>query len=311
MRHSSQNSRYRARVSRESTLRKQEVAYFPATLVRFSLPAQTKTEWNRSFATDVATWNGAIPSGPSGRLAAIYLATKFVERGKYSQDPLGGDTASIRELLEPLGLSRSGGHRSGVERVREQLQRFIEMEILVSEREGEGYRVAADPSLALREYLETGRDPLRMPAGWKPDFERRIRQSAVPIDLRMVRALQKDCLGLDLYVYLTWKAFALQRSKEKKFTISFFYLQRQIGSDFASGSGRMFRQQVKAAIAKVLEMYPDLVVFVSNKGLVISASPPHVGPKAPKKRYPDKSPSPEVKDAPSVNHPGRGPPDPA
>lgn len=62
------------------------------------------------------------------------------------------------------------------------------------------------------------------------DFYNEIMRNAVPLDLRVLATLKNSPLGLDLYMFITWRTFKL----DKPVYISWGSLQEQLGTQFLS-----------------------------------------------------------------------------
>jgi hypothetical protein len=102
------------------------------------------------------------------------------------------------------------------------------------------------------------------------DFFEEITRSAVPVDLRALRLLQRSPLALDLYVWLTYRMSYLRRPT----LVPWEGLQAQLGADYARL--RDFRRKALAHLTNVICVYPALRVRQTDSGLYLYPSRPHV-----------------------------------
>ena len=101
-------------------------------------------------------------------------------------------------------------------------------------------------------------------------FFQEITRSAVPVDLRAIRQLQRSPLAIDLYVWLTYRMSYMR----KPTVIPWESFQAQFGASYSRP--RDFRRKALAYLEKVLRGYPDVRVRRSSIGLRLFPSPPHV-----------------------------------
>ena len=101
----------------------------------------------------------------------------------------------------------------------------------------------------------------------------------IPLDLNILRSLKRSALGLDLYLWLTYRTFALKRPLR----LSWKQLYRQFGADPANAwkhsTVKSFRVGVSArAEKKSPRAWPGLHYQTVTGGLVVSPSPPRIAP---------------------------------
>jgi len=96
--------------------------------------------------------------------------------------------------------------------------------------------------------------------------------SAVPVDLRAIRQLQRSPLAIDLYVWLTYRMSYLKKPAR----VPWEGLQAQFGPDNARPWD--FRRKALGPLNAVLQVYPTVRVDQDNSGLRLYPSPPHVPP---------------------------------
>ena len=101
----------------------------------------------------------------------------------------------------------------------------------------------------------------------------------VPIDLHILKAVKRSPLGLDLYLWLTYRTFALKRPLQ----LSWKQLYRQFGPDPAKAgrhnSGTRFRADCLREFKKIKRAWPGLHYQTVTGALVLLPSPPCIHPR--------------------------------
>ncbi len=106
----------------------------------------------------------------------------------------------------------------------------------------------------------------------------------MPIDMSILKTLRRSSLGLDLYMWLSYKTFTLYRQKRKPERLAWDQLYRQFGSDPALAADKTtvqnFRKDALREIAKLKLCWPTLDVRTTMGGLEICPCEPSIAPKA-------------------------------
>jgi len=145
-----------------------------------------------------------LPYGSYPRLLLVYLTTEAV-RTKNPKIVLG---RAPNDLARNLGLSTISGPRGTAHRLENQLRRLLSTRLdwksslgLHPTLSGSGLVTSDYPSpLRLARELIQRRPPWRFEVVLGSDFFHEITRSAVPVDLRAVRQLQRSPLAIDLYI---------------------------------------------------------------------------------------------------------------
>ena len=215
-----------------------------------------------------------LPFGTYPRLLLAYLTTQAV-RTKGLEIELG---ASPNDLARKLGLSPISGPRGTAPRLQEQLRRLLSMRLdwktslgLAPRSSGSACATAGGTAWwkPLRQLLSS-RPTWRSQIVLSQDFFEEITRSAVPVDLRAIRQLQRSLLAIDLYVWLTFRMSYLK----KPTLVPWQGLQNQIGADFSRY--RDFRRHVLKRLSQVVSIYPEVRVASRPTGLLLLPSAPHV-----------------------------------
>lgn len=92
------------------------------------------------------------------------------------------------------------------------------------------------------------------------DFFNEIVRNAVPLDLRVLATLKNSPLGLDLYMFIAWRTFRL----DKPVFISWESLQKQLGGQY--NDLKFFARACRKHIKRIQALRPDLnIAFVKGR----------------------------------------------
>jgi len=102
-----------------------------------------------------------------------------------------------------------------------------------------------------------------------PQYFELLREHAMPVDMRALRALQGDPLAFDIY---TWLAYRLCRiRKPSGQLLTWAMLHEQFGSNYKLV--RQFKPRFVKALRKALSCYPDARLEEARDGIVLKSSP--------------------------------------
>ena len=218
-----------------------------------------------------------LPYGNLPRLLLAWLSTEAV-RTQNRELVLG---KSLSDFMRTLGIYNSGGKPQT--RLRNQMRRLFNAHVqLVYEDEHGEARVSS--SVADRtEFWWNERKPDE-PTLWESKIElgekffNEIINHPVPIDMNTLTALKRSSLGLDLYLWLTYRVFALQRPLR----LSWKHLYRQFGADPAKASDkfivRNFRTDCLRELKKIKLAWPELNYTTAPGVLILHPSIPTIAP---------------------------------
>ena len=213
-----------------------------------------------------------VPYGSYPRLVLAWLTTEAV-RTKSRRIVLGD---SLSSFMRELGIVPTGGRWGTITRLRDQMHR------LFSSRIGVQYGDAATghggrQMLVTDEYdlWWTPRDPdqaavFESVVVLSETFFKAVTERPVPVDMRVLRALKRSPLGLDLYTWLTYRVSYAR----DPFAVTWAGLHAQFGSDYADVKD--FKRKVKRELGKIRLLWPELRFETPRGRLVVYPSPPHV-----------------------------------
>lgn len=241
----------------------------------------------------VAGYEGGIPYGIYPRLLMSWVATEAVRK----ESPVIELGDSLRAFLRDVLDLRSsgGGARGSASRVAEQMKRLFGSLITAHYTGGQDSKGFLLKNVLIAEELAL--DDAEMAGLWTPQAENEAGRwqshlrlttgffqecvtNPVPIDLRAYKALRGSPLAMDVYTWLTYRMSYTQRRSRP---IRWEPLMLQFGSGYSTPTEQAVRDFKKAflrALKLVLVVYPQAAVEVSETGLVLLPSPPHISPKA-------------------------------
>ena len=222
--------------------------------------------------------NNKLPYGSLPRLLLAWVCTEAV-RTQSREIVLG---RSLSEFMRKLDLHTSGGSSRGDRtRLRNQMKRLFHCTVsLIYEDE----RVAASASSLVADRTEfwwnerKPNEPVLFNSKIRlgEDFFNEIIRHPVPLDMNTLKALKRCALGLDLYLWLVYRTFALRTPLR----LSWRQLYRQFGVDPAKASDNQtvqnFRYKILRELKKIKLSWTDLNYSTAKGVLILSPSTPAI-----------------------------------
>ena len=224
----------------------------------------------------IAGLNSKLPYGNIPRLLLAWVCTEAV-RTQSRELVLG---RSLYEFMGKLGLTPGGSVRT---RLHNQMARLFSASVsLVYEAKGSKRFVNSQ----IADRGEFWWDPKRPgePVLWESRIELgeklfyEIINAPVPLDMNVLKALKRSSLGLDLYLWLTYRTFGLRGPLR----LSWQRLYRQFGAYPAKANDKVtvqaFRRKVLRELVKIKNAWPDLNYTTAKGVLILSPSKPVIPP---------------------------------
>ena len=223
------------------------------------------------------TGGNKLPFGTNPRLILAWVCTEAVRTE--SRDLVLG--RSLSEFMRKLGISSTDGR--GQARLRNQMKRLfncsVQLNYMAAGRETSASALVAE----LTDFWWNPKRPDQ--AGlWESKvrlseaFFNEIVSHPVPLDLATLKALKRSPLGLDLYLWLTYRIFALTTPQR----LSWQQVYRQFGPhpDKASDKRTVdaFRTDCLRELKKIKLAWPDLIYTTAPGLLILHPSIPHISP---------------------------------
>ena len=218
-----------------------------------------------------------LPHGSNPRLILAWISTEAVRTG--SREIVLG--RSLSEFMRRLGISSTDGR--GQARLRNQMKRLFNCSVQLNYTAGERETSATALVAELTDFWWNPKRPDQ--AGlWESkvrlseSFFNEIIRHPVPLDLTTLKVLKRSPLGLDLYLWLTYRIFALTTPQR----LSWQQMYRQFGAhpDKASDKRTVdnFRTKCLRELKKIKLAWPDLNYTTPPGLLILHPSIPHISP---------------------------------
>ena len=230
----------------------------------------------------IAGGGNMLPYGNLPRLLLAWVSTEAVRT--QSRELILG--RSLSEFMRKIGVisSDSGGAWGIRTRLRNQMDRLFSAHVQLVDEHEQGKRFI---SSAIADRGEFWWDPKRPgePVLWDSkirlgeDFFNEIIRHPVPLDMNILKALKRSSLGLDLYMWLTYRTFALKSPVR----LPWRSLYHQFGVDPNRASHNVtvqnFRRKCLRELKKIKDAWPRLQYRTVRGALVLLSSEPSVPPK--------------------------------
>ena len=221
--------------------------------------------------------NNKLPYGNLPRLLLAWVCTEAVRT--QSRVLILGD--SVSGFMRKLDIYSTSGEK--YTRLRNQMDRLFHASVqLIYEDEGS----KASVSSFVADRTEFWWDPKHPDERslWKSkirlgeDFFNEIISHPVPLDMNILKALKRSSLGLDWYLWLTYRTFALRAPLR----LSWRSLYRQFGANLARAGDKnivnRFRTECLRELKKIKAAWPDLNYATAKGVLILSPSKPAIPP---------------------------------
>ena len=217
-----------------------------------------------------------LPYGTLPRLLLAWICTEAV-RTQSRMLTLG---ASLSTFMRKLGIDPSGGGKRGDRtRLRNQMQRLFSATVQLTHQDTRGSHAITSP-IASEVTLWWDPSHADAPILWNSTIElgekffTEIIACPVPLDMNVLKAMKRSPLGLDLYLWLTYRTFGLK----SPLRLSWRQLYRQFGSTVKSDVRTVdyFRKDVMRELRKLHTAWPELSYRLPTGFLELRPTPPRI-----------------------------------
>ena len=227
-----------------------------------------------------ATGLHKLPFGNLPRLILAWLCTEAVKT--QSRELILG--RSLADFMRALGVYHNSGGRGGVQtRLRNQMNRLFGCTVSLIYEDESGFARVTSSVADKQEFWWSNHKPDKLSL-WESRIElgekffNEIINHPVPIDMNTLTALKRSSLGLDLYLWLVYRTFALRAPQR----ITWRQVYRQFGAhpDKASNkfTVRDFREKVQRELKKIKLAWPELNYSTAPGVLILLPSTPAIAP---------------------------------
>ena len=242
--------------------------------------ARTNGPWTLTLAR---TGTAKLPYGNLPRLLLAWICTEAV-RTQNRTLRLG---ATLSEFMRQLGMqSMSGGPRGQQTRLHDQMERLFRAAISLEHRSDHGVHAIAD---LVTNSMNLWWNPKRPdePVLWGEStielgekFFNEILACPVPLDMNVLKAMKRSPLGLDLYLWLTYRLFGLA----EPFSLTWRQLYRQFGVNQSRAGKRTvdnFRTDALRELRKLKDAWPGFDYGTPKGCLELRPTRPLITPSRP------------------------------
>ena len=228
------------------------------------------------------TGEAKLPYGNLPRLLLAWVCTEAV-RTQSRTLFLG---RSLAEFMRNIGITTDSGGRGGERtRLRNQMQRLFSASVQLSHETKHGLQAITGP---IASGMNLWWDPKQpdQPVLWDStirlgeDFFNEIIASPVPLDMNVLKAMKRSPLGLDLYLWLTYRLFGMTES----FSLTWRQIYRQFGANPAKADKATlsnFRADVLRELRKLKGAWPGLDYSTPKGCLRLKPARPLIAPSRP------------------------------
>ena len=229
-------------------------------------PGKDQRTWfrkngNVSIDVNSGTEDGVpigLPYGAYPRLILAFLVTQAVK----NQEPTIYLGKSFSDFIKLIGIEKGGKTRKQLQK---QLERTLSASFAWTYRTDKQWS-RVNIQVSRNSQLWWDEKQPEQQALWESyirlntDFFNEIMRNAVPLDLRVLATLKNSPLGLDLYMFIAWRVFKI----DKPVFISWQSLQEQLGGQYADL--KEFARNCRGHIKKIQAIRPDLnISFVTGR----------------------------------------------
>jgi hypothetical protein len=214
-----------------------------------------------------------LPYGVPARLLTIYCASEAV-RTRSPEIYLGD---SVNDFLRRLDVPITRGARGSQRVYANQLLRLIHCAVSIDENVRDS---SGRTGLHIRQALFAEEAQLWWDEGagvgqgssliLSPVLFESILERSAPLSTRAIRQLRKSPMDLDVYAWLVHRLYHLGAPS----TVSWAQLSGQFGHGYTEA--RKFRRFFLDSLQRVLAVYPEARLKVSEVGLMLLPSRPHI-----------------------------------
>ena len=221
--------------------------------------------------------NNKLPYGNIPRLLLAWVCTEAVRT--QCRELVLGD--SVAEFMRKLGIYSTSGEK--YTRLRNQMQRLfnVHVQLIYKDKHGE-----ASVNSLVADRTELWWNPKRLTERslWESKIElgekffNEIISHPVPLDMNILKTIKRSSLGIDFYLWLTYRTFSLKRPLR----LSWAGLYRQFGADPYKASDNVtvqnFRKKCLRELKKIKTAWPSLHYATGKGVLILYPSEPSILP---------------------------------
>lgn len=271
------------------------LGYMARCMVQATMPHKKTTELihervNGDFTlTMMARPKIGLPYGSTPRLMLAWIGSEVV-KVKEREIVLGD---SMSAFLRELGMIPSGGRWGSITLLQDQSKRLFSCSISATYDSEARFKNKGPFGVGDADLWWDAKEPeqtaiFQSTLKLSEPFYNEIMEHPIPVDLRVLKMLKRSPMALDVYAWLSYRMFTLNRSRRSEVLIPWELLQMQFGAGYPDTTrGRLdFKRAFLREVTKVKALaYKDARVSDDKAGLMLKQSPLHLPTRPPKKPH--------------------------
>ena len=202
-----------------------------------------------------------LPWGPKARLIMAHLSTEALR----NRSRIIETSETLSGFMRDMGFTPRGGPRGNIEPFKEQLRALAACRMEISAWDGKrSGTVDVKPLDKVELWFSDHPDQQTLwptQVAFSQPFYDELQKHALPIDVRVLRALSNSARRLDLMFWVTYRITRLQTH----LILDWRPLKEQFGQGYARD--RAFREAFKEDVAAIKELFPKLPLKLTERGL--------------------------------------------
>lgn len=216
-----------------------------------------------------------LPYGSIPRLLLSWISTEAV-RTKDRNLILG---KTLSSFMSELDLIPTGGRWGTITRLKEQMKRLFGSSISCTYDNGNHWAIQNITPISKANVWWDPKQPdqatlFESTLTLNEDFFKEIINNPIPIDMRVLKALKRSPLAIDIYCWLTYRLSYLKQPT----TIPWEAIQVQFGANYAMDNQgvRNFKKAFLRELRKIYCFYKEAKIESHEGGLILTPSLPHI-----------------------------------
>jgi hypothetical protein len=207
-----------------------------------------------------------IPFGPKARLIMAHLSTEALR----NNSPVVETSETFTGFLRDMGFDPRGGKNGNIDPFKEQLRALAACRMDIASWDGKrSGQIDIKPLKKVELWFPDHPDQKSLwptTIAFHDDFFRELQKHALPIDVRVLKALSNSARRLDLMMWVTYRITRLN----SRFVLDWRPLKGQFGEGYARE--RDFRSKFASDVAAIKELFPKLPLYLTERGLEMEAA---------------------------------------
>ena len=209
-----------------------------------------------------------LPWGPKARLIMAHLSTEALR----NRSPVIETSETLSGFMRDMGFTPRGGPRGNIEPFKDQLRALAACRMEISAWDGKRSGTVDVKPLDKVE-IWFGDHPEQRTlwptkVAFSQQFYDELEKHALPIDVRVLRALSNSARRLDLMFWVTYRITRLRQ----KLVLDWKPITEQFGEGYSRV--RDFRADFAQDVAALKELFPKLPLQLTDRGLEMEAADP-------------------------------------